>query len=98
MPRADRETIRNDKRRTVRSEPLRSRDSQEWRITVGHLGSRIGPWVDGHCTLRRGQEAVTAGLTLPWSSGVVEGHVNRIKMLKRQRAIGMGIYVTGRPG
>ena len=25
-----------------------------------------------------------AGLTLPWSSGAVEGHVNRIKMLKRQ--------------
>ncbi|MER5299673.1 transposase [Streptomyces lasiicapitis] len=29
-------------------------------------------------------KAVTAGLTLPWNSGVVEGHVNRIKMLKRQ--------------
>ncbi|MEV5205108.1 hypothetical protein [Streptomyces sp. NPDC053720] len=28
--------------------------------------------------------AVIAGLTLPWNSGVVEGHVNRIKMLKRQ--------------
>ncbi|WP_410677159.1 transposase [Amycolatopsis sp. cmx-4-68] len=34
--------------------------------------------------LRRDQDAVTAGLTLPWNSGVVEGHVNRIKMLKRQ--------------
>lgn len=29
-------------------------------------------------------DAVAAGLTLPWDSGVVEGHVNRIKMLKRQ--------------
>jgi transposase len=29
-------------------------------------------------------EAVTAGLSLPWSSGPVEGTVNRIKMLKRQ--------------
>jgi transposase len=28
--------------------------------------------------------AVIAGFTLPWSSGAVEGHVNRIKMLKRQ--------------
>jgi transposase len=28
--------------------------------------------------LRRDLDAVTAGLTLPWSSGVVEGHVNRI--------------------
>ena len=34
--------------------------------------------------LRRDLDAVTAGLTLPWSSGIVEGHVNRLKMLKRQ--------------
>jgi transposase len=34
--------------------------------------------------LRADQDAVTNGLTLPWSSGAVEGHVNRIKMLKRQ--------------
>ena len=34
--------------------------------------------------LRRDQDAVTAGLTLPHSSGKVEGHVNRIKMIKRQ--------------
>ncbi len=32
----------------------------------------------------RDRGAVIAGLTLPWKSGVVEGHVNRIKMLKRQ--------------
>ncbi|WP_406730124.1 transposase [Streptomyces sp. NBC_01794] len=29
-------------------------------------------------------DAVTAGLTLQYSSGVVEGHVNRIKTIKRQ--------------
>jgi transposase len=34
--------------------------------------------------LRKDWAAVTAGLTLPYSSGVVEGHVNRIKMTKRQ--------------
>jgi transposase len=34
--------------------------------------------------LRADQEAVTNGLSLRWSSGAVEGHVNRIKMLKRQ--------------
>jgi transposase len=34
--------------------------------------------------LRKDWPAVTAGLTLPWSSGTVEGHVNRIKMIKRQ--------------
>ncbi len=32
---------------------------------------------------RQDLDAVTAGLTLPWSSGVVEGHVNRVKTLKR---------------
>ncbi|GGJ29310.1 hypothetical protein GCM10010121_045750 [Streptomyces brasiliensis] len=29
-------------------------------------------------------DAVIAGLTRPWNSGVAEGHVDRIKMLKRQ--------------
>ena len=28
--------------------------------------------------------AVTAGLTLPWSNGPVEGHINRLTLLKRQ--------------
>jgi transposase len=35
------------------------------------------------CFLRQGLDAVTAGRTLSWSSGVVEGHVNRLKTLKR---------------
>jgi transposase len=34
--------------------------------------------------LRRDLDAVVAGLTLPWSSGPVEGNVNRIKTIKRQ--------------
>jgi transposase len=34
--------------------------------------------------IRRDYQAVTNGLTLPYSSGPVEGNVNRIKMLKRQ--------------
>ncbi|MFE0437234.1 hypothetical protein ACFW2K_20010 [Streptomyces nigra] len=29
--------------------------------------------------LERDLAVVTAGVTLPWNSGVVEGHVNRIK-------------------
>jgi hypothetical protein len=29
-------------------------------------------------------EAIKAGVTLPWSSGPVAGHINRLKMLKRQ--------------
>ncbi|MER5214315.1 transposase [Streptomyces sp. NPDC002838] len=35
-------------------------------------------------SVRQDLHAVTAGLTLPYSSGVVEGHVNRIKTIKRQ--------------
>ncbi|MEV5877352.1 transposase [Streptomyces sp. NPDC052101] len=34
--------------------------------------------------LRQDLDPVTAGLTLPYSSGAVEGHVNRIKTIKRQ--------------
>jgi len=34
--------------------------------------------------LRRDLRAVVAGVTLPWSSGVVEGHNTRIKLIKRQ--------------
>ena len=34
--------------------------------------------------LRDDYDAVKAGITLPWSNGPVEGHINRLKMLKRQ--------------
>jgi transposase len=33
--------------------------------------------------LRRDRAAVVAGLTLPWSSGSVEGNVTRVKLIKR---------------
>jgi transposase len=35
-------------------------------------------------SLQRDYAAVKAGLTLPWSTSPVEGHINRLKMLKRQ--------------
>ena len=34
--------------------------------------------------VRRDQQAVTAGLALPYNSGTMEGNVNKIKMIKRQ--------------
>ena len=34
--------------------------------------------------LRDDYAAVKAGVTLPWNSGPVEGHINRLKMVKRQ--------------
>jgi transposase len=33
--------------------------------------------------LRQDKAAVFAGLTLPWSNGPLEGHVNRLKLIKR---------------
>ena len=47
-------------------------------MTVVHDYGRS--WVN----LSRDLDAVTAGLTLPYSSGPVEGAINRIKMIKRQ--------------
>jgi transposase len=34
--------------------------------------------------LRRDWDAVQAGLTKTWNSGCVEGHVNKLKVIKRQ--------------
>jgi transposase len=34
--------------------------------------------------IRRDWAAVEAGLTLEWSQGQVEGHISRLKALKRQ--------------
>jgi transposase len=34
--------------------------------------------------LRADYAAVKAGVTLPWSQGPIEGHINRLKLLKRQ--------------
>jgi transposase len=33
--------------------------------------------------IQQDKAAVLAGLTLPWSTGPVEGHVNRLKLIKR---------------
>jgi transposase len=59
-------------------------------------GDRLDTWIDQverdelphlrsfAAGLKRDLAAVVNGLTLPYSSGAVEGNVNRIKMLKRQ--------------
>ncbi|MFE3281271.1 transposase [Nocardia sp. NPDC059239] len=61
---------------------LRGRELEQWMKAVDADDlPALHSFVRG---LRRDFDAVTAGLTLPWSSGPVEGHVNRIKMIKRQ--------------
>jgi transposase len=34
--------------------------------------------------LRRARVELLAALTLPWSTGPVEGHITRLKLIKRQ--------------
>ena len=42
--------------------------------------AELGSFATG---LQRDLAAVTAGLSLPWSNGQVEGQVNRLKLIKR---------------
>ena len=44
------------------------------------LGSAIGSFARG---LMRDIDAVRAALTLPWSTGPVEGKINKLKLIKR---------------
>ncbi|WP_406290608.1 transposase [Streptomyces sp. NBC_00209] len=65
-------------------------------ILTDRLGATLPTWIDavdasqlpgltGYALhLRRDLDAVIAGLTLDWSSGSIEGAVNRIKKIKRQ--------------
>jgi transposase len=65
-------------------------------MLTGRHGERLDAWIaavnaddlpDLHSFthgLQRDHAAVLNGLTLPYSSGAVEGQVNRIKMIKRQ--------------
>ncbi|MFJ3786219.1 transposase [Streptomyces sp. NPDC090093] len=65
-------------------------------MLTNRLGSTLLAWIEaGDASqmpgltgfalhLRRDLDAVTAGLTLDWSSGSIEGAVNRIKKIKRQ--------------
>ncbi|MFE9636312.1 transposase [Streptomyces sp. NPDC006463] len=65
-------------------------------ILADRLGSTLHTWIGAveasrlpgltgfALHLLRDLDAVTAGLTLDWSSGSIEGAVNRIKKIKRQ--------------
>ncbi|WP_179300923.1 transposase [Rhodococcus sp. ACPA4] len=65
-------------------------------MLAGRLGAQLNSWMSAVSAddlpqlhrfvrgLETDHAAVLNGLTLPYSSGTVERHVNRIKMLKRQ--------------
>src|SRR5207302_2861329 len=46
--------------------------------------SGLGPFMSLARGIQADRAAVNAGLTLRWSTGPVEGHVTRVKLLKRQ--------------
>ena len=65
------------------------------KILTGRHGDRLDAWIAADADdqpelhsfttgLKQDHAAVLNGLTLPHSSGPVEGNVNRIKMIKRQ--------------
>ncbi|WP_280255442.1 ISL3 family transposase [Nocardia wallacei] len=61
---------------------LRGRELERWMTAVEADDlPALHSFVRG---LRRDFDAVTAGFTMPWNSGPVEGHVNRIKTIKRR--------------
>jgi len=60
----------------------RGADLEAWITEVSASGmAALARFAQG---LQEDLTAITAGLTLPWSNGAVEGHVNRLKLLKRQ--------------
>jgi transposase len=46
--------------------------------------SHLPPFVSLVCGIERDRAAVDAALSMPWSNGPVEGHVHRVKLIKRQ--------------
>jgi transposase len=79
------------KARDLRRLALRFRAMLRWRKAM-----RLGAWMNAAVSsefyflaqfvrvLRRDLEAVEQAITSRWSNGPVEGHINRLKMSKRQ--------------
>jgi transposase len=60
----------------------RGDDLGAWVAEAMHSG--IGELARFARGLQDDLSAITAGLTLEWSNGVAEGHVHRLKLVKRQ--------------
>ncbi len=61
---------------------VRQRDLTAWPRWLEQV--RLTALASFAAYLRRDEAAVLAALRLPWSNGPVEGHVHRLKLLKRQ--------------
>jgi transposase len=64
---------------------VRERTPEEWEPGLARAAAIPLPPLQQFATgIRDDDGAVTAGVTLPWSHGPVEGQMNRLKRLKRQ--------------
>jgi transposase len=61
---------------------MRERDASGW--LPWRKAARKSPLHHFAAQLQRDEAAVRAALTLPWSTGPVEGHIHRLKLIKRQ--------------
>jgi transposase len=59
-----------------------ARKLNTWIVSVAASGFRFTAQFAR--TLRRDFEAVKLSMTMPWSNGPIEGHINRLKAIKRQ--------------
>jgi transposase len=73
-------TLARDFAELVRTRQPERLDGWRARATAS-IGSTLQRFAQG---LRDDYAAVKAGVTVPWSNGPVEGHINRLKLLKRQ--------------
>lgn len=63
-------------------EIIRTRDAATWPRWLEE--AQNSPLASFARRLRRDEDAVEAALGLPWSNGMVEGQIHRLKLLKRQ--------------
>jgi transposase len=64
---------------------VRQRQANRFDVWLARaVASGVAPLRRFAMGLRADYDAVKAGLGRPWSNGPVEGHINRLKMLKRQ--------------
>jgi hypothetical protein len=61
---------------------IRTRDATAWPAWLE--AAERSPYAPFARRLRRDQDAVAAALQLPWSNGMVEGQIHRLKLIKRQ--------------
>jgi transposase len=61
---------------------MRERNTSAW--LPWRKAARKSPLQHFAVQLQRDEAAVRAALTLPWSTGPVEGHIHRLKLIKRQ--------------